>query len=135
MQTFVGFILFLANIRRRHFFYHGAIVTVWGSLSSVSLGMFLFVAGAGKRGERGAEGEREPSRALVVHEYGHTIQSLLLGPLYLPVIGLPSLIWANLPVFVQKRRNGVPYSAFWTESGANRLGERATGERSLESGE
>ena len=30
------------------------------------------------------------------HEYGHTIQSKILGPLYLPVIGVRSLIHAIL---------------------------------------
>lgn len=27
------------------------------------------------------------------HEYGHSVQSRILGPLYLLVIGLPSLLW------------------------------------------
>ncbi len=132
-QTLVGFIVFLLNIRRRHFFYHGAIVTVWSRLSSVSLGLFIFTAGAQKQVRRGADKLLDRANSeVVVHEYGHTIQSLMLGPLYLPVVGLPSLLWATLPVFVQRRRkNGVPYSAFWTEKGANRLGERVTGEPSF----
>ena len=29
-----------------------------------------------------------------LHELGHSLQSRLLGWLYLPVIGLPSLLWA-----------------------------------------
>ena len=132
IQTLVGFIVFLLNIRRRHFRYHGAIVTVWSSLSSVSLGLFLFVSGAKKQVRRGADKLNDvPDSETIVHEYGHTIQSLFLGPLYLFVVGIPSLIWANIPYFVKKRRNGTPYSAFWTEKSANRLGERATGERSF----
>jgi hypothetical protein len=30
----------------------------------------------------------------LAHEYGHTLQSKILGPLYLPVIGIPSFISA-----------------------------------------
>ncbi|MBR5947953.1 MAG: hypothetical protein IKZ82_04780 [Clostridia bacterium] len=132
IQTLIGFIVFLFNIRRRHFYYHGAIVTVWSLLSSVSLGMFLFVSGAEKKPKRGAYKLKDvPNSELVVHEYGHTIQSLILGPLYLLIIGLPSLAWANLPVFIKKRRSGVPYSAFWTERTANSLGEKVTGESSF----
>ena len=132
VQTLVGLIVFLFNIRRRHYYYHGAIVTVWSSLSSVSLGLFLFVSGAKKQIRLGADKLNDvPDSETVVHEYGHTIQSLFFGPAYLLIIGLPSLIWANLPYFVKKRRSGTPYSAFWTEKSANILGERATGERSF----
>ena len=71
-------------------------------------------------------------RRLLVHEYGHTIQSLMLGPLYLVVIGLPSALWLNTPSFVRKRRQGrTSYYAFYTERWANRLGERALGEPSV----
>lgn len=58
---------------------------------------------------------------VVRHEYGHVIQSRMLGPLYLLVIGLPSIIHAGL-------HNGVcgdkPYSHFYTERWADRLAER-----------
>lgn len=128
----MGLVVFLFNIRRRHFCYHGAIVTVWSSLSSVSLGLFLFVSGAEKQVRRGKDKLNDvPDSETVVHEYGHTIQSLIFGPAYLLVVGLPSLVWANLPYFVKKRRLGAPYSSFWTEKSANILGERATGERSF----
>mgnify|MGYP007099320789 FL=1 len=32
---------------------------------------------------------------LIQHEYGHTVQSLILEPIWLFVIGLPSLIWCG----------------------------------------
>lgn len=35
-------------------------------------------------------------QTLLVHEYGHTIQSMILGPLYLIVIGIPSTLWGFL---------------------------------------
>lgn len=55
----------------------------------------------------------------VKHEYGHTRQSLYLGPLYLIVIGLPSLIWAGLKKFTFKKIN---YYSFFTEKWADKLG-------------
>ena len=55
---------------------------------------------------------------LVRHEYGHCRQSRLLGPFYLPVVGLPSLLWA---LWWHPGRP-VPYSWFYTERWADRLG-------------
>lgn len=52
------------------------------------------------------------------HEYGHTRQSLYLGPLYLFVIGIPSLLWAGL---YRIRKTG-SYYAFYTEKWADKLG-------------
>ena len=55
------------------------------------------------------------------HEKGHRKQSKMLGPLYLIVIGLPSLIWATLHSYV-KRLGAVDYYSFYTERWADRLG-------------
>lgn len=55
------------------------------------------------------------------HEDGHRRQSKMLGPLYLIVIGLPSLIWATLHSYV-KRLGAVDYYSFYTEKWADRLG-------------
>ena len=64
-------------------------------------------------------------RRILVHEYGHTRQSLLLGPFYLPLIGLPSLIWNRLPYFRRQRKaHKKAYYAFFPERWANELGER-----------
>ena len=57
----------------------------------------------------------------VMHEYGHCLQSLYLGPLYLLVVGLPSIIWAGLYGRVFKQtENG--YYRFITERWADKLG-------------
>ena len=53
------------------------------------------------------------------HEYGHYLQSRYLGPLYLLVIGLPSLLWAAW----WNERRGVSYYSFYTEKWADRLGK------------
>lgn len=74
---------------------------------------------------------KERSARLRVHEYGHTIQSLLLGPLYLIVIGLPSFVWSRWKRLIWLRReSGIPYSWFYTERWADWLGERITKEKS-----
>lgn len=47
----------------------------------ISLGNYIFLD---------ADGNYD--NIIVRHEYGHQIQSLMLGPLYLIIIGLPSII-------------------------------------------
>ena len=53
------------------------------------------------------------------HELGHCRQSRMLGPLYLIVIGLPSIIWAALHSRLAPRKS---YYWFYTERCADRLG-------------
>lgn len=57
------------------------------------------------------------------HEYGHSVQSKYLGPLYLIVIGLPSIIWAGLygTKLFPYTKNG--YYVFYSEKWADKLGE------------
>ena len=118
-QTLLGFLMFLRHFREPHGWFHGAVVTRWQRAGSVSLGLFIFL-------EKGDE-------ALAVHEYGHTIQSLIWGPLYLVTVGLPSFLWSRLPRFRRKReQEGKSYYAVYPERQASRLGERVTGLRSLD---
>ena len=51
---------------------------------------------------------------------GHRKQSKMLGPLYLIVIGLPSLVWSALHSSVRRLRT-VDYFSFYTEKWADRL--------------
>ena len=53
------------------------------------------------------------------HELGHSRQSLILGPLYLPVIALPSLMWHVWYYYIGKPK--CSYYWFYTERWANRL--------------
>ena len=90
--------------------------------------MFVTNEPYAKSGER----REEMARRLLVHEYGHTIQSLLLGPLYLIIIGIPSASWANIPYFRNKRRKDkISYFSFFTEKWANSWGEKVTCEESM----
>ena len=124
-QTVTGAVMYLAYRDRPHFSYHGAIVTVWPYASSLSLGLFVFLS----HDPRVPAGHRKTpletyAGEVLVHEYGHTIQSLILGPLYLPLVGLPSLLWAHVPACKRLRaRRDMSYYRFVTERNANKLGE------------
>lgn len=56
----------------------------------------------------------------IKHEYGHQLQSFILGPLYLLVIGLPSLIWSNCFNKYRSEKK-LSYYDFYTEKWANKL--------------
>ena len=89
-------------------------------LGCVSLGMFIFV-GTHK------DTSRERAREIASHEYGHTLQSLLLGPLYLIAVGAPSFIWCR---HYGKHRGeyaarGISYYSRYPEKQATALGLRA----------
>lgn len=61
------------------------------------------------------------NKKTIMHEYGHCIQSKRWGWLYLPVIGLSSIIWAGLyGNLVKPTYDG--YYKFWTEKRADKLG-------------
>lgn len=133
LQTLLGLVMFITHFNSKHYTYHGAIITEWNVKSSMSLGLFVFVTSEPYFAPK-YEGEisvEELSNRLLVHEYGHTIQSLLLGPLYLIVIGIPSTLWGFLGAKKRKEKQ-IPYGAFFTEEWANRLGEWVTDEKSID---
>jgi len=131
LQTAAGMAVFLRFRKHRHYCFHGAVVTEYPLDASLSLGLFVFLSDHPSVDRSGQIPHRDIPRRLLVHEYGHTIQSLLLGPLYLPVIGLPSALWANLPCCRRKWMGKASYFRFFTERSANYLGERVTKEPSM----
>ncbi len=117
-QTLLGFAVFLRLRKLPHYRYHGAVVTEWKKPTGLSLGLFVFIP------------EGTVGKDFLVHEYGHTIQSLVLGPLYLVVIGIPSVLWCNLRYFVNlRRKKSISYQKLYAERWANYLGEKTTGEK------
>jgi hypothetical protein len=83
-----------------------------GGWGAICLGPFIFIS-------EGSKGHSEK------HEYGHSIQSMILGPLYLFIIGLPSLLHATyflLYYKIKKRRPKKNYYSFFTEKWADKLG-------------
>jgi len=123
-QTALGCAVRLAHRHRPHFRYHGAIVTSWDNAKGMSLGPFIFLNGPRSAAGRG-DFAKTVDQDLLAHEYGHCIQSLILGPLYLPLVGIPSVLWSNLPRFERYRQNKrVSYYDFLPERSATRLGTR-----------
>lgn len=129
-QNVVGFCFLLFLGKQSRAFFHGALATYYtghlklSQMGSVSLGMFVFVDGT-------LQSERQ--KRVLVHEYGHTIQSLIFGPVFFFVIGLPSVIWAAR--YEKKSRAGksnTKYVAFFTERNANHWGERITGKTAID---
>lgn len=129
-QTLAGFVIFLINFKSPHHLFHGAICTKWNKKSSLSLGLFIFVTDDPLCHYKNREGElsyEEFYERIAVHEFGHTVQSLLWGPLYLLAVGLPSIIWATGKKFRKLRRDKrISYYSVYPEKGANYWGERAT---------
>lgn len=84
---------------------------------AVSLGWFVFWTDT-------AFGAFEHNEATRMHEYGHSIQSRWLGPLYLPLVGVPSVsrvVYALLHWRLTGRR-WTGYFDGWPEHHADTLG-------------
>ena len=134
-QTLVGLIVFIINAGKKHYFYHGCLVTVWHSKSSLSLGLFVFISDDPFYYYQSYTDKytvEDFSKMLLVHEYGHTIQSIIFGPFYLLAVGVPSIAWSFMPTYVKKRElEKISYFSAYPEKWANSLGERITGETSI----
>lgn len=109
-QNILGIFVMLFTKKQTPRIYHkGTIITTWKYGSGVSLGQFIFVP-------------EYASNNTIKHEYGHYKQSLLLGWLYLFVIGLPSIIWAGCFGKYRKKYN-ISYYSFFCEKWADQLGD------------
>ncbi len=86
--------------------YKGIKVYTKYSSGSATLGNYIFIS------PRATENT-------IKHEYGHTRQSLYLGPLYLIIIGIPSILWAMIHKTIVSDKL---YSWFYTEAWADKLG-------------
>lgn len=74
-----------------------------GYTGSISLGKYIIVS-------------KYRNDLTIQHEYGHCKQSMYLGPFYLIVIGIPSLIWNSISDYTNKS-----YYWFYTEKWADKL--------------
>ena len=118
-QTLIGFVLYLAHRDAPHRTYHGCIVTRWKQSGSLGVGMFLFLS----------ERSYDACPQVQVHEFGHAVQSAILGPLFFPIMGIPSFLWCNLKSCQKLRKEkGISYYRLYTESNANYLGSLVTKE-------
>lgn len=107
-QNLLGLLLIILYRAEPFFIYHGRTeYKVWRSKrmrGGISLGKYILLG-------------REVRRLDVLHEHGHQVQSLWLGPLYLLIVGLWSVLRAGLNLYAP----GHYYDAF-PEDWADRLG-------------
>ena len=119
-QTIIGFLFFMIHIARPHRIYRCAIETKWKNpYAGLSLGPFIFVP----------DNEGEYFTGARVHEYGHTVQSLIMGPFY-AIVGVISIGWGSIlfPILKgTKKYKDVAYTKCFIEYWASWLGEKATG--------
>ena len=94
------------------------IVLIPWDQGGLSLGLFIFM-----KKDHPRENWTYNTR---IHEYGHTWQYLLLGPLYWLVIAIPSAIWCNC-FDGYRKKNNVSYYKLYCEAWANHWGQKATG--------
>ena len=120
LQNILGFMIFLyfyvRNPKRDIMIYHMSIVTDWDYKNGcMGLGMFIFIN----------DFKRKDNEFILMHEYGHSIQSLILGPLFIPLIAIPSLIWASSKSLKNYReKHKISYYDLFTEKWANHLSRR-----------
>lgn len=112
-QTLIGFILNLifkgdektvVNKMKKYIYYNTTLTP-----GSISLGKYILLCDS-----------HHDDIDTIEHEHGHQVQSLILGPLYLLVIGLPSLIWCGCFEKYREKHN-ISYYSFYTESWAENL--------------
>lgn len=80
--------------------------------SGISLGLYILLSNASYKYNLKLSKQ---------HEYGHTRQSLYLGPLYLVTVGLASVTW-NALRRISSRLREKDYYSIWPENWADKLG-------------
>lgn len=109
--------LFCTKIKKRrwqHFGYAYIVYLPWNS-GGLSLGLFIFMKDNHKN--------KVWTYNTRIHEYGHTWQCLILGPLYYIVIAVPSAIWCNFFEGYRKKNN-ISYYKLYCEAWANTFGQK-----------
>lgn len=110
----VGFILMIILIPWTKIrFWHGTFFVEfksWDFGAGFTIGMFIFTC-------------ELPGNSLLDHEFGHTVQNAILGPLTLLLVSIPSMIrfwWIDI-----RERKGKPvpeYDKIWFEGNATYIG-------------
>ena len=104
--------------RRWQRFGYAYIVYLPWKQGGLSMGLFIFI--------RDQHPKKEWTYNARIHEYGHTWQCLLLGPLYYIVIALPSVIWCNC-FEGWRKKHGVSYYKLYCEAWAKTKKKKFSG--------
>ncbi len=115
----------ILKYRHQKFGYANIVYMPWNA-GGLSMGLFIFMKDRGEEPNPWSYNTR-------IHEYGHTWQCLLLGPLYYIIIALPSVIWCNL-FDGYRKKNNISYYKLYCESWANCWGQKATKLKMVDTG-
>lgn len=111
-QNIIGLIVRLFYKEKTRVIYRGKVIRICnGFPGGISLGDTIIVK---------KYPNNQSSWNTVKHEWGHSRQSLWLGPLYLLVIGIPSGLWYQYRKFSTSKNSD--YCDFFTEEWADKLG-------------
>jgi hypothetical protein len=109
-------ILLIKIFKMKHFIYWNGVRVYKGEMKwGVSLGDYILL------GEEYLDKENETVR----HEYGHCVQSLIFGPLYLVIVGIPSIsmnILSRISIIYGMGKFADKYYDRWPEDWADKLG-------------
>ena len=108
-QNILGFII-SRKCKLRHSV-NGRGFYEWKAYEGMSLGHYIFVH------------PDYMATKLIRHEYGHCVQSKILGWFYLPVIGMCSWCWYHVFDNYVKTHPTASYYDFFVEKWANKLGK------------
>lgn len=107
LQNFLGWLEYrFYHLKINHRFKDSYIIVI-NYFDSHVLGKYIFI------------NPETDDQIILRHEYGHRIQSSILGPLYLFLIFIPSFL--HYLVFSRSGKDWSEYYEFYTESWANQL--------------
>lgn len=114
-MTLIGCVgaLFMLVTLHKPFVFERCLCFRVGRYSGCSLGIFIFIGG-------------EFKEELLVHEFGHSVQNCLYGPLMPFVVALPSFVrfhYRRIKKFVFHQRLTSDYESIWFEKEATALGK------------
>jgi len=117
LPNIAGFLYYLV-LRRKYEtgrYRHAFVVYIpKENFGGMSMGVFILI---------GTKLQPDVYHDILIHEYGHTIQVLILGPLAAILSGLPSSLWGNFPPLVRyRKKRNISYYWLFCEGWANLWG-------------
>ena len=113
----LGFIICKCFRRNSGFYRNAVYVTLPWNFGGLSLGMFIFCG--------------QDCLYVRSHEYGHSIQNMIWGPLFIFAIGIPSVVrywyreWYYKYKYPTTRTSLPDYDSIWFEGDATAKGKQA----------
>ena len=113
-QNLIGLLVYLCLYKKcTHERFHNSFISYVNNdnFGGISIGIFIFM---------NPKRDKKRIHDTKIHEYGHTIQSLFLGPVWVLIIAIPSVIWCNLKYFRELReQKNISYYTLYCEGWAN----------------